>query len=671
MKRNEVLTITVLLLSALSVLHAAEPPVPASRAVAEDAARAKRLAAAVQQPVESGPILPTSASIKSLPCPEWFRDAKFGIWSHWGPDSISGVEQNYAKEMYRQVTIAYKYHTEHFGDPRTVGYKDILNHFDAAKWDPEALMKKYKAAGARYFVTLARYHDNFDMYDSSFTPWNCVNYGPKKDVVGLWRQAALKEGLRFGLSFHPCPDFYWQGQAENKTKVDYDTADPKNWSLYHPPPGTPGFKEEYANNVYARTKEAIDKYQPDVLYFDGGIPNGADLGLKLISHYYNSNISRHAGKNEAVMTVKSNDGGVLDFERSHAPKLIARAWQCDTSESSWFYLDDSHALGEIHTLHRNAKTMLHALADIVSKNGNLLMNIPLKSDGTIDHHCETLLADFAAWMKINSESIFGTRPFVVYGEGPTQLPRNGMNELKEPMTAKDFRFTTKGETLYAIMCGWPTDGRAIITSLADGSPIVTGAIEKLELLGYSGKLSWTRTKEGLVINLPEQKPCEHACVFKISGLKGDSETITLPSPASTIRPDKDNVLTLLPDHANIHDVWDRLCVLYAGNETIVSLWDNPKAYITYDKVKFEKPGKYEVSARMAVRELPTAVLIEVAGQQLIKKAVITGQWDSFADVPFGTIEIKEPGVLPVTLKPSPTQDWHCINLATVTLKRVN
>ena len=191
------------------------------------------------------------------------------------------------------------------------------------------------------------------------------------------------------------------------------------------------------------------------------------------------------------------------------------------------------------------------------------------------------------------------------------------------------------------------------------------------LLGNSRKLTWKRTKDGLVINLPEQKPCENACVFKITGLKGDAETITLPSPASTIRPDKDGVLTLLPDHADIHDVWNRLCVLYAGNETIVSLWDNPKASITYNKLKFEKPGKYAVSVRMAVRDLPTAVLIEVAGQQLIKKAVITGQWDSFADVPFGTVEIKEPSVFPLTLRPSPTQDWHCINLATITLKRVN
>jgi alpha-L-fucosidase len=636
---------------------------------AEDAVRARRMAAIVQEPVESGPVEPTSAAIKNVPCPAWFRDAKFGIWSHWGPNCFSGVEQNYAKEMYRQGSPAYKYHMEHFGDPAKVGFKDVIKYYDAAKWDPDALMKKYKAAGARYFVSLARYHDNFDMYDSSFTPWNSVNYGPKKDIAGLWRQAALKQGLRFGLSFHPNPTFFWEGQFQNKTKVDYDTADPKYWSLYDPPPGTPGFGEEFADNVYARTKEAIDKYQPDVLYFDGGIPDGPNRGLKLISHFYNSSIKHHGGTNAAVLTVKSNDGGVLDLERSHAPKLVTRQWQCDTAEAGWFWLNDDviNQSGDKHIKHKSSTTMLHALADIVSKNGNLLMNIALKSDGTLDRYGETLLDDFAAWMKINSEAIFGTRPFVIYGEGPTQLPGSGANELKQPMTAKDFRFTTKGDALYVIMCGWPTGGQAVIASLADGSPLVTGTIRSLRLLGHPGKLSWKRTKEGLVIPLPDQKPCEHAYVFKIGGLKGDSEAVPIPSPTSIVRPGKDGVLTLMPEHAEIHDPGNRLYVAYAENETVIALWDDSRAYVTYNKVQFAKAGRYEVSVKMAVVK-PTAVLLEVAGQQLTKKAVITGGWEIFANVPLGTIEIKEPAVLPITVRPSLTQGWNRINLATITLK---
>lgn len=664
-------TSTTVLLIGLAWIVASAFSARAGERPAEDKALAKRLAAVVQEPVESGPVEPTSASIKNRSCPEWFRDAKFGIWSHWGPNCFSGVEQNYAKEMYRQGSPAYKYHMEHFGDPAKVGFKDILHHFDAARWDPDALMKKYKAAGARYFVSLARYHDNFDMYHSSFTPWNSVNYGPKKDVAGLWRQAALKEGLHFGLSFHPNPTFFWEGQSENRTKVDYDTADPRYWSLYDPPPGTPGFGEEFADNVYARTKEAIDKYQPDVLYFDGGIPDGPNRGLKLISHFYNSNIHRHGGTNEAVMTVKSNDGGVLDLERSHAPKLVARQWQCDTAEAGWFWLSDdviNHS-GDRHIKHKSSTTMLHALADIVSKNGNLLLNIALKADGTLDPYGEALLDDFAAWMKTNSEAIFGTRPFVVYGEGPTQLPGNGANELKQPMTSKDFRFTTKGDILYAIMCGWPSGGQAVIASLADGSPVVTGTISSLQLLGHPGELPWKRTKEGLVITLPDKRPCEHAYVFKIGGLKGDSEAVPIPSPTSIVLPDKDGVLTLMPEHAEIHDPGNRLYVAYAENETVIALWDDSRAYVTYNRVQFAKAGRYEVSVKMAAVK-PTAVLLEAAGQQVTKKAAITGGWEIFANVPFGMIEIKEPGVLPITVRPSLTQGWNRINLATITLKQV-
>jgi len=655
----------------MTLIWAAAPAFPAHAAerLPEDLARARQMAAVVQQPIASGPVLPDAASIKSVPCPEWFRDAKFGIWSHWGPNCFSGVEQNYAKEMYRQGSPAYKYHREHLGDPATVGFKDVLQYFTAARWDPAALMKKYKAAGARYFVSLARYHDNFDMYDSALTPWNSVNYGPKKNVVGLWRQAALKEGLRFGLSFHPNPTFFWEGQSENQTKVDYDTADPRYWSLYNPPPGTPGFGEEFADNVYARTKEAIDKYQPDVLYFDGGIPDGPKRGLKLIAHYYNSNIQHHGGTNAAVLTVKSNDGGVLDLERSHAPKLVARQWQCDTAEAGWFWLNDEviNQSGDKHIKHKSSTTMLHALADIVSKNGNLLLNIALKSDGTLDPYGETLLDDFAAWMKINSEAIFETRPFVIYGEGPTRLPGNGANELKHPMTAQDFRFTTKGDTLYAIMCGWPAGGQAVIAALADGSPVVTGTMRSLQLLGHPGELSWKRTQNGLVITLPDHKPCEHACVFRIEGLKGDSAAVPLPSPTSIVRPDKDNILTLMPEHAQIHDPGNRLYVGFAENETVIALWDDSRAYVTYNKVQFAKAGKYEVRVRMAAVK-PTAVQLEVARQQRTAKAALTPDWESFADVPLGTVEIKEPGVLPITVRPAPGQNWNRINLATITLK---
>lgn len=492
-------------------------PIRAGERPAEDIARAKATAEVVAGPIESGPVEPDAASIKMIQCPEWFRDAKFGIWSHWGPCSISGVEQNYAREMYREGSYAYQYHVQHFGDPSKVGYKDILKYWTASKWDPQGLMKKYKAAGARYFVSMGRFHDNVDCYDSKYTPWNSVNIGPKKDVAGLWREAAMKEGLRFGLSFHPHDFYYWEGQKANK-KGPCDTSDPKYWSLYVPPRGTPGADKEFKDGVYARIKDALDTYHPDVLYFDGGIPDAENRGFKLMAHFFNSNIKRNGGQNEAVLCLKTDQGGVKDLERGHMKELTSQPWQCDTSESSWFYEDEPAAADELYTIHKSSTTMLHALADIVSKNGNLLMNIPQRADGTIDEHCEILLADFAAWMKINSEAIFETRPWRIYGEGPSQLPRGhtydlNLNDIKTPMTSRDVRFTTKGDVLYAIVCGWPGDRKVTIRSLATPG----GQLAAISLLGYSGNLEWQQTDDGLVVTLPTEKPCDHAVVLKING----------------------------------------------------------------------------------------------------------------------------------------------------------
>ena len=473
----------------------------------EDIARAKLTAEVVAAPIEAGPVEPNAASIKTVQCPDWFRDAKFGIWSHWGPGCITGVSQNYAREMYNEGSPAYKYNLEKFGDPLTVGYKDVLKYWTAAKWDPQGLMKRYKAAGARYFVSMGRHHDGVDCYDSKYTPWNSVNVGPKKDVAGLWREAAMKEGLRFGLSFHPHDHYYREDQKNNK-RGPYDTSDPKYWSLYVPPPGTPGGDNEFRDGVYARIKDAIDKYHTDLLYFDGGIPDAETRGFKLMAHFYNNNIKHHGGRNEAVLCLKSDQGGVKDLERGEMKTITEQPWQTDTSESGWFYLDESVAADELFTFHRSSTTMLHMLIDIVSKNGNLLMNIPQRADGTIDEHCEILLDDFAAWMKINSEAILETRPWRIYGEGPSQLPRSHLNDLKSPMTSKDIRFTTKGNMHYALVLGLPRE-TVRIKSLAGEN------IASVTLLGSDTKLDWTQVADALDIQPITNWPCQHAVVFAI------------------------------------------------------------------------------------------------------------------------------------------------------------
>jgi hypothetical protein len=293
------------------------------------------------------------------------------------------------------------------------------------------------------------------------------------------------------------------------------------------------------------------------------------------------------------------------------------------------------------------------------------MNIPLRADGTIDNHCEVLLADFAAWMKVNGEAIFETRPFVIYGEGPTPLPNNGMNELKAPMTAQDIRFTTKGDTLYAIMCGWPASGQAVIKTLAKDAACVSGEITGLELLGCREQLKWSRTGEGLVITLPSQKPCQHAFVFKITGLKGNPSVVSTPATV-IIRPDRENTLRLTAEDAVLHG--ERIRVQYTGNVVCLSSWDYPKEYATWDRVQFTRAGTYEVSVEVAIRDLPSDLMIEIAGQRLIRKLSITGQWDNYVRVSFGNVEIKESGTLQVTARPGGTVDWHSVNMGPITIK---
>jgi alpha-L-fucosidase len=250
-----------------------------------------------------------------------------------------------------------------------------------------------------------------------------------------------------------------------------------------------------------------------------------------MAHYFNSNMARHGGTNEGLFTVKSDQSSVLDLERKVRKELTSQVWQCDTSESSWFYMDEPAAADELFTIHKSPTTMLHCLIDIVSKNGNLLMNIPQRADGTIDEHCEILLEEFAEWMKVNSEGIFGTRPWGIYGEGPSQLPRSRMNDLKTPMTSRDIRFTTKGDVLYAFVLGWPRDHTVTIRSLAKPA----GPIANVSLLGCPDKLDWQQTDESLVIHLPDRKPSDHAVTFKIKGtsalIPAPGWTMGVPSPS--------------------------------------------------------------------------------------------------------------------------------------------
>ena len=461
-----------------------------------------------------GPYQPTSESFRQYQCPDWFRDAKFGIWAHWGPASVPGIGNGYPTDMYHQGTASYEYQLKHYGHPSEVGFKDVIASWKAEKFDPDALMKRYKAAGAKYFVALATHHDNFDCFASGFA-WNSVNIGPKKDIVGMWRKAALENGLHFGVSSHADRAWkYYQGSYGADAKgakagVPYDGANPANGSLYQKPHG-PSDKEseEFIQLWFERHKELIDQYQPDLLYFDGGIPFSNTVGNQLVARYLNANIKQNGGKLEAVLNVKANQF-VNDYERGQAITIQDEPWQCDTSLGGWFFLNDS--IADYQSKSKDATTVIHNLADIVSKNGNLLLNLPQRGDGTLYPECEKVLDELARWMPINGEAIFGTRPWLAFGEGPSALPAaKYMNELKHPLTWQDVRFTTKGATLYAICLGVPEREVRIAALGRLGKKIAS-----VQLLGSQDKLSWKQDWEGLTIQPASHWPCDHAVTFKV------------------------------------------------------------------------------------------------------------------------------------------------------------
>jgi len=480
-------------------------------------------------PIAPGSFQPTMESLTQYRCPDWFRDAKFGIWAHWGPQAVPMDGDWYARQLYQQGHAQYKDHLEHYGHPSTNGYKDIIPLWKAEKWDPDRLMALYKRAGARYFVSMGSHHDNFFLWNSKLHKWNAVNMGPKRDVVGEWQKAARKEGLRFGVSEHLGASFTWFQDSHKSDKtgplagVPYDGADPKYEDLYHFPAG-PGDTEWYSKNPrwqhqwFAEIKELIDNYHPDLLYTDGGVPFGNEVGRSLIAHLYNSDAQRNGGKVDVVYTCKQKSEGrwVEDLERGVMPGVNPYPWQTDTSIGDWFY--------NRHWKFRPVSWTIHMLVDIVSKNGNLLLNVVQRPDGSLDPEVEQMLKEMADWIAIHGEAIYGTRPWQVYGEGPV---RTEGGHFKEDFnySAKDIRFTTKGKTLYAIALGWPEDGQILIKSLATAAAEKGSKVTKVSLLGYQGRLDWTRKANGLLVQVPSQKVSPYTCALRITG------TDLKPAPA--------------------------------------------------------------------------------------------------------------------------------------------
>lgn len=478
---------------------------------------------------------PTFESLRTHQCPDWFRDAKFGIWSHWGPQSVPTCGDWYARNMYIQGTEQYEYHLRTYGHPSKFGYKDICALWKAEKFDPDALMEKYYKAGARYFVAQASHHDHFFNYASKLNRFNSVDVGPHKDICGLWKAAAKKYGLPFGMTEHLGASFaWWRSNKGHDTygpykDIPYDGNDPAYRDFYHDNyehVTTPDCKDpciwltknEQFHEYWLKVMyEIIDNYQPDLLYSDSWLPfeeenhmvaddhNLYRYGLQAVAHLYNVSEKLH-GTNQAVYTQKHRDPaiysvGTLDIERSQLPDILPVPWQSETCIGGWFY--DKKAI------YKKPRHIIDILIDSIAKNGTLLLNILQRPDGTIDEEAEYILSELAAWFAVNGEAIHGTRPFRVSGEGHAHVIIDGFREDQVKWDEDDFRFVTKGNVLYAFVMKADHGKTAVITSL---KPEET--VKSVEFLGC-GPVNFIQQSGVLIVDLPDRRSTVMPGVLKI------------------------------------------------------------------------------------------------------------------------------------------------------------
>lgn len=512
--------------------------------------------------MQEGEFEPTWESLQNYKVPEWFRNAKFGIWAHWGPQCVEGTGDWMARSLYLEGSREYKHHVENYGHPSEVGFKDILPLFKAENWNPDKLVSFYKKIGAQYFFALGNHHDNYDLWDSQYQEWNSMNIGPKIDILAGWAEAAKKNGLPFGISFHADHAWSWYEPAQRydrrgeKAGVPYDGCLTKEdgkgkwWEGYDPQklyaqnhPLSAGSwvdgmihrqwawgngvcipTREYVTNFYDRTVDAINRYNPDLIYFDvTGVPFYpiSDAGLKIAAHFYNHNMATRKGDFSAVMfgkilTDEQRKALVWDVERGSPNRIYEEPWQTCSCLGGWHY--DTRLLE--NGWYKTASDVVKLLVDVVSKNGNLLLSVPLRADGTFDEKEEAILNEFGDWMNVNKEAIYNTHPWKVFGEGPIadsdiKINAQGFNEgAYTKATASEIRFTQTKKYLYATVLAWPEEKQVVIKSLAAGSELYPRSVNRVELLGY-GKVKFNRTSEGLILYLPEKQVNSIAPVFKI------------------------------------------------------------------------------------------------------------------------------------------------------------
>ena len=448
-------------------------------------------------------------SLKKYTVPDWFRDAKFGIFIHWGVYSVPAFGSEwYPREMYQQGSKEFKHHVETYGSQTKFGYKDFIPMFKAEHFDPEQWVALFKKAGAKYVVPVAEHHDGFAMYNTALSKWNAFEMGPKRDVIGELAAEIRNQGLIFGLSSHRIEHWFFMNGGR---RFDSDVLDSKYNDFYGPArEETETPSPEYMNDWLLRNTELVNNYHPQLFWFDWWIEQPAmdPYRKSFAAFYYNKGLEWGKG---VVINYKHtsypDNTAVLDLERGKLAGIRELPWQTDDAigNNSWGY-----AAGNTF---KDARYVVTNLIDIVSKNGNLLLNIGPRSDGTITDEETAVLLQTGKWLDMNGEAIYGSRPWILFGEGPTESASGSFADQKKPFTAEDIRFTTEVWFFICYYLGLPI-AKTMIKSL--GSHSGNGIVERIELVGANEKLVWKQNADVLVIEPSKNYPSGIAAVYKLT-----------------------------------------------------------------------------------------------------------------------------------------------------------